>query len=161
MLTICIHLYYISVTFTYRIFIAKLQSTSISQIKHMGNYIMLSFLSYMIRCILRCIIHNQYICNLRYFRLFQFFQKRNDCFFLVVCRNNNQDFFFFFFFFFSNVFSVLHRYHSLSSYAISNSFRISPCSEDIRATALFPYCLHFSSSLRSSAIFLLISSDDN
>ncbi len=63
MLTICIHLYYISVTFTYRIFIAKLQSTSISQIKHMGNYIMLSFLSYMIRCILRCIIHNQYICG--------------------------------------------------------------------------------------------------
>ena len=158
MLTIRIHLYYISVAFTYRIFIAKLQPTSISQIKHMSNYIMLSFLSYIIRCILRCIIHNQYICNLRYLRLFQFFQKRNDCFFLIVCRNNNQDFFFCFF---SNVFSVLHRYYSLSSYAISNSFRISPCSEDIRATALFPYCLHFSSSLRSSAIFLLISSDDS
>ena len=110
MLTIRIHLYYISVAFTYRIFIAKLQPTSISQIKHMSNYIMLSFLSYMIRCILRCIIHNQYVCNLRYLRLFQFFQKRNDCFFLIVCRNNDQDFFFCFF---SNVFSVLHRYYSL------------------------------------------------
>ena len=95
---------------------------------------------------------------LRYLRLFQFFQKWNDCFFLIVCRNNDQDFFFCFF---SNVFSVLHRYYSLSSYAISNSFRISPCSSDIRTVAFFPYSLHFSSFPSSSAIFLLISSGES
>ena len=110
MLTVCIHLYNISVSFTHRIFITKLQTTPITQIKYIGNHRMVSLFSHMICLILRRIIHDQYICNLRYLRLFQFFQKRNDCFFLIVCRNNDQDFFFCFF---SNVFSVLHRYYSL------------------------------------------------
>ena len=158
MLTVCIHLYNIAVSFTHRIFITKLQTTPITQIKYIGNHRMVSLFSHMICLILRRIIHDQYICNLRYLRLFQFFQKRNDCFFLIVCRNNDQDFFFCFF---SNVFSVLHRYYSLSSYAISNSFRISPCSSDIRTVAFFPYSLHFSSFPSSSAIFLLIFSDDS
>ena len=58
-------------------------------------------------------------------------------------------------------FSLLSIDATLSSYTISNSFRISPCSSDIRTVAFFPYSLHFSSFPSSSAIFLLISSGES
>ena len=71
MLTVCIHLYNIAVSFTHRIFITKLQTTPITQIKYIGNHRMVSLFSHMICLILRRIIHDQYVCNLRYLRLFR------------------------------------------------------------------------------------------
>ena len=63
MLSICIHLNYVFVSSSHRILISKLDSTSISKIKHMSNKRMTSHLHKPICGIYGCIVHNKNICN--------------------------------------------------------------------------------------------------
>ena len=130
MLSIGIHLDHISIILTYCVFISKLQTTAISQIKHMSYYLMISFLHYVISRIGRCIIHDQNIRDLCNLRLFQFFQQWNNIFFFIICRNNDQNFFF-----------VFHDCYSFSFYSVS-------VQTDIKQTSAEYLPVHLKSSLR-------------
>lgn len=88
MLTVRIHLDHVPVAPADRIFIAKLQTASVTEIENM-RYYRIAALFYHPDCVIGGrIVHNQYIYQLRDLRLCQLIHHFSYVFFFVVCRNN-------------------------------------------------------------------------